>query len=175
MRTLKMAALLMVSLIGLFALSVVLFTSEASARYQAAQPPACQTVAHRAFDFWVGQWVVYGPAGNVAGHNTIDLVLGGCALHESWESASGGNGHSYTFYDAAADKWHQTWIDGGGNALYLEGEWTGEAMVLGDGANRITWTRLEGGSVRQHWETTTDDGASWSTAFDGQYVPARQE
>ncbi len=176
MRTLKMAALLAVSLVGVFALGAVLFASEASARYQdAPRQPSCQTPEHRAFDFWVGEWVVYGPAGRVAGHNTIELVLGGCALHESWESASGGGGHSYTFYDAAADKWHQTWIDAGGSALYLDGEWTGEAMVLSDGTNRITWTQIEGGGVRQHWETTTDAGATWSTAFDGQYVPARQE
>jgi len=176
MRALKMAAMLMVSLVGLFAVGAVLFTGEASARYQPApQQPACRTPEHRAFDFWVGQWVVYDPAGNVAGHNTIELVLGGCALHESWESASGSSGNSYTFYDAAADKWHQTWIDAGGNALYLDGAWTGEAMVLGDGTNRITWTGVEPGSVRQHWETTSDGGATWSTAFDGQYVPARQE
>ncbi|GAG23114.1 unnamed protein product, partial [marine sediment metagenome] len=87
MRALKMAALLMVSLAGLFALGAVLFTSEASAKYQAApQQAACHTADHRAFDFWVGQWVVYDPAGNVVGNNTIELVLGGCALHESWES-----------------------------------------------------------------------------------------
>lgn len=176
MNGLKMTALLMFSLLGLFALGAVLFTSEASARYEpAVQQPACETHEHRAFDFWVGEWVVYVPAGDVAGHNTVDLVLGGCALHESWESASGGTGHSYTFYDAAADKWHQTWIDASGDALYLDGEWTGKAMVLGDGFNRITWTPIEGGGVRQYWQTTTDDGATWSTVFDGQYVPARQE
>ena len=44
MNGLKMTALLMFSLLGLFALGVVLFTSEASARYQSAvQQPACET------------------------------------------------------------------------------------------------------------------------------------
>lgn len=171
-----MAGLLMVSLTLIFALGAMLFTNEASARYQAApQRPSCQTSEHRAFDFWVGQWVVYDPNGDVVGSSTIELVLGGCALRESWESVSGGDGRSYTFYDRAAEGWHQTWIDEGGNALYLDGEWTGEAMVLGDGTNRITWTQIDGGSVRQHWETTADGGSSWSTAFDGEYVPARQE
>ena len=176
MRSLKMAGLLMVSSTIVFALGAMLFISEASARYQSArQQPTCATAAHRAFDFWVGQWVVYGPGGNVVGHNTIELVLDGCALHESWESVNGSTGHSYTFYDAAADKWHQTWIDNGGNAIYADGAWTGEAMVLGDGTNRITWTQIEGGGVRQHWETTIDGGTTWSTSFDGEYVPARQE
>ncbi len=166
----------MLSLTTLFVIGAASFANEASLPHRGqAQRPTCQTPAHRVFDFWVGEWVVYGPTGNVAGHNTIDLVLGGCALHESWESTRGGAGHSYTFYDAAADKWHQTWIDDGGGALYLDGEWTDTAMVLGDETNRITWTLIEGGGVRQHWETTTDGGATWSTSFDGEYVPARQE
>ena len=166
----------MVSLGVVFALGAMLFAKDASARYQAApQQSACASAAHRAFDFWVGQWVVYDPQGNVVGHNTIELTLDGCALHESWESASGSSGHSYSFYDAAADKWHQTWIDDGGNALYVDGGWTGEAMVLRDGTNRVTWTQIAGGGVRQHWETTADGGATWSTAFDGDYSLARQE
>jgi hypothetical protein len=52
MNGLKMTALLMSSLLGLFALGAVLFTSEASARHQSAvQQPACETHEHRAFDF----------------------------------------------------------------------------------------------------------------------------
>ena len=33
---------------------------------------------------------------------------------------------------------------------------------------RITWTQ-EGDEVRQVWETSTDDGATWTVAFDGRY------
>lgn len=176
MRLLKMAGFLALTVVVVVAVST-LGPRDASARFgrtpQTAEP--CQTEAHRAFDFWVGDWIVYNPAGEVAGHNTIELVLGGCALHESWVSASGGEGHSYTFYDRANDRWHQTWIDANGGALYVDGNWNGEAMVLSDGTNRITWTPLDGGAVRQHWETTDDGGATWSTAFDGEYIPARQE
>ena len=47
-------------------------------------------------------------------------------------------------------------------------------MVLGTTADpkqidRTTWTPLEDGRVRQHWESTTDGGKSWSTVFDGYY------
>ena len=35
---------------------------------------------------------------------------------------------------------------------------------------RITWTPLDGGRVRQHWESTTDGGKTWVTAFDGLYT-----
>ncbi len=178
MRLLKMAGFLALTLLVVTLIST--FSSrQASARFGAAEPqdsPAgCDTEQHRQFDFWVGDWVVYNPDGTTAGSNTIAKVLGGCALHESWKSATGGAGNSYTFYDAARDRWHQTWIDARGGALYLDGEWTGSAMVLFDGTNRITWTPLDGGGVRQHWEVTPDEGATWSTAFDGEYIAARQE
>ena len=35
---------------------------------------------------------------------------------------------------------------------------------------RITWTPLDDGRVRQHWEATTDGGKAWSTVFDGYYA-----
>lgn len=35
---------------------------------------------------------------------------------------------------------------------------------------RIAWTPLPDGRVRQHWESSTDAGANWSTAFDGYYT-----
>ena len=40
------------------------------------------------------------------------------------------------------------------------------AMLL----QRITWT-TEASGVRQHWQSSADDGASWTTVFDGHYRP----
>lgn len=36
--------------------------------------------------------------------------------------------------------------------------------------NRITWTPFTADSVQQLWETSSDGGATWTTAFDGRYV-----
>lgn len=85
---------------------------------------------------------------------------------------------SMSFYDAAREKWHQTWMGKDGSALFIEGGLNDQGeMVLSDrnapyyerGAaiNRITWTPRADGSVRQHWQTSSDDGASWTTVFDG--------
>ena len=62
----------------------------------------------------------------------------------------------------------------------LEGEFRNGAMVLQGGPrtgrdgkqqiDRITWTPLPGGKVRQHWEVSADAGAHWTTAFDGLYT-----
>ena len=35
--------------------------------------------------------------------------------------------------------------------------------------NRITWTENPDGTVRQHWETRSEDSKEWTTSFDGLY------
>jgi hypothetical protein len=140
--------------------------------------PPCSQAEQRQFDFWVGDWtVVRSDNGKYAGHNRIDSVLGGCALHESWTGAGGVKGNSYNAYDASRGVWHQTWVDSTGELLVLEGRFVDGKMVLQgqqqgvDGKavqNRITWTPLAGGKVRQRWETSTD-GKAWNVSFDGLY------
>jgi len=143
-----------------------------------ASPP-CSGPQHHEFDFWVGDWnVVRADNGKYAGQNRIDSVLGGCALHENWIGAGGVKGHSYNAYDASRGVWHQTWVDSAGELLVLEGRMVDGKMVLegeqkgADGKpllNRITWTPLAGGKLRQRWETSSD-GKSWSLSFDGLYT-----
>ena len=91
-------------------------------------------------------------------------------------------GTSQNFYNKTDGKWHQNWIDAQASGpLWLVGGLDQKgAMVLMDAdpaanpLNRITWTPNPDGSVRQHWETSTDGGATWSTAFDGLYVPREE-
>lgn len=139
--------------------------------------PACETPEHRAFDFWVGDWEVYANDQR-AGTNRIEKTLDGCALTEHWRGASGVEGRSVNAWDAASGQWRQLWVATRGNVLLLAGGVIGEAMVLeGEQANaatgrpqrqRISWTR-NGDGVRQLWQTSDDDGASWTVAFDGRY------
>lgn len=143
-----------------------------------AGTPACATPEHRQFDFWVGDWAVHrADNGKHAGQNRIDSVLGGCALHENWVGGGGVKGNSYNTYDARRGVWHQTWVDSTGDLLVLEGRFKDGKMVLegeqrgADGKpvkNRITWTPLAGGKVRQLWETSPD-GKQWAVSFDGIY------
>lgn len=138
----------------------------------------CTGAAHRAFDFWLGAWTVRDPDGVVAGHNQITAVHGGCALHEQWASARGSTGSSLNFVDPATGEWVQQWVDSDGDDIRLRGGLRDGAMALegtlvtGDGkASRLrgTWTPLPDGRVRQLFEESTDDGASWSIWFDGFY------
>ncbi len=147
------------------------------ARFSALVEPLkrCATPEYRQFDFWLGDWNVEAPASpGVVSHNRISSINGGCTLHEQYTTASGYEGSSFNFYDAARKVWHQTWIDNQGGALYLDGGLEGKSMVLATTAdprqiNRITWTPLDDGRVRQHWESSGDGGATWSTVFDGYY------
>lgn len=172
---------LILGLVGLAGLGV-----PAGATAQGAQnrPPPCASEEYRQFDFWAGDWDVYNPAGKIVGTNTITPMFGGCVLREHWEGGGGNIGESYNMYDRGTGQWHQTWVDNGGLLLKLDGKLEDGSMVLhgeliGRDGNkslqRVTWTPGDDGSVRQHWESSADEGATWSTQFDGKYVRKEAE
>jgi hypothetical protein len=141
---------------------------------------ACDAPEAHQFDFWIGDWEVKTPDGKPAGTNRVEQVLGGCALQEHWVGARGMTGTSLNMYISSSKQWHQTWIDDRGNLLLLDGTYRDGAMVLtGEGKpqagsstpprQRITWSRLDGGDVRQLWEQSLDGGATWKVVFDGRY------
>lgn len=150
-----------------------------SAHSQAQTPASpCSAAEHRAFDFWIGEWNVHGVNGKLAGTNSIKREIGGCVLHERYDTGRGYSGESFNIYDAPRKVWHQTWVDSGGLLLLLEGGIREGRMVLEgrtigpDGSvtkHRITWTLNPDGSVRQHWESTGPTG-EWAVAFDGKYT-----
>jgi hypothetical protein len=145
----------------------------------AAQAPApCAAAEHRQFDFWLGEWRVARPDGQLAGVNRITSEYAGCVIHERYVTGKGYSGESLNVYDATRKVWHQTWVDNTGLLLTLEGRLSGTSMVLEgvaiqpDGTKsrqRITWTPNADGSVRQLWEATDAKGA-WTVAFDGKYT-----
>jgi hypothetical protein len=147
---------------------------------QTAPPPSCTGPEYRQFDFWIGDWDVTNRNGKPAGFNRIEKILGGCVLQENWKGARGSEGRSFNLFDATDRKWHQTWVDNSGSKLELSGGLEGSNMVLSsesapDSAgkitiNRITWTPKDATHVEQHWQVSTDGGATWTEAFWGLYA-----
>jgi hypothetical protein len=80
----------------------------------------------------------------------------GASSSKTGKGAGGVTGSSFNIYDPAKKKWRQTWVDGTGGILDLEGTFSDGRMVLAsapasktDVVNRITWERLPDGRVRQ--------------------------
>jgi hypothetical protein len=148
-----------------------------------APTSACAMPEFRQFDFWKGEWDVTSQ-GKPAGRSRVETILDGCALLENWRGASGTEGKSFNTYNTSTKRWEQYWVDGTGAPLHLSGGLVDGKMVLegtrltpnaNTGAmqhERITWTPNADGSVRQFWETSTDEGKSWTISFDGLYRKA---
>jgi len=145
---------------------------------QTPPPPPCQADIYHAFDFWLGDWSVTA-GGQVAGENSITAHEGGCLLIENWTGAGGSTGQSYNFYDPGADKWRQLWVSGGSVIDYSGGLDDSGAMVLnGEIAYRNgktfpfkgTWTLLEDGTVKQHFQQYNPEKDEWADWFVGIYT-----
>jgi hypothetical protein len=149
-------------------------------------PPPCASADHRALDFWVGRWDVY-PTGSdqLVAHSLIERLYGGCAIRENWMPLGKTGGGSLSSWDPEAGSWRQTWVDSSGATVQFKGGMQSGSMVMtgwwrdvlgpGKGAEvRMTYSRLPEGAVRQHGETSVDQGRSWQPSFDFTYRPAAQ-
>ncbi|MEL6593855.1 MAG: hypothetical protein AAFP02_17620, partial [Bacteroidota bacterium] len=141
---------------------------------------ACCTELHQQFHFWVGDWEAFDKQSKKLGENRIVLMQDTCVMQENWTSGAY-SGTSYNYYDSKRQQWHQLWIDNQGQILRLYGGMEEDKMILRSDEmtnaqgqtyiNRVTWTPNDDGSVRQHWEASSDQGESWNTLFDGIYRP----
>ena len=134
------------------------------------------SVPERAFDFWVGEWDVQrSDTGELVGRNSITPLHGGRVLAESYTTSSGGfSGSSLNGFDSERGRWHQCWMDSSGLVLDLYGGLVDGEMVMSaesesGRSERISWTPLADGSIRQHWQQSSDQGVTWLTVFDGMY------
>ncbi len=156
---------------------------------------ACSAAEYRQFDFWIGKWDVYNPAGLLAGTNVVERDLDACVVEENWTDRFGGRGRSLNTYDAATRTWHQFWVFAGGGVftpILMEGGLAGGSMRMAGTktsatgvfiplagrvvfaiTDQITWTLLSSGSVRQFGEIAFDSDPL-TTAFDLRYDPVAQ-
>ena len=158
-------------------LAAFMILGPAPAAAQNQPQPTCDGPEYRQFDFWIGEWDVT-VRGQPAGTSVITSKEKGCLIHEQWTSAGGGTGQSMNFYDRTDGKWHQVWVASNGSVLRFTGALENGALAYAsqgkrpDGAvilHRLVFTPNADGSVRQHWTTSTDDGKTWTEAFDGLY------
>ncbi len=168
--------------VTLFVFLFCAVTTVAEGEAKPVPPPPCSSDAYRAFDFWLGKWRVETPDGQLAGHNTVTSLEGGCLILEDWTSVQGGTGQSYNFYNPVSKTWRQVWVSQGGIIDYTGGLNEDGAMQLegtiayqsGTSAKfRGTWTPLEGGVVQQKLEQWDDEKEAWQNWFTGLYHPVK--
>src|ERR1041385_672989 len=135
----------------------------------------CDRPECRQFDFWIGDWDVFGPDGRtVIGRSHIETILDGCVVLENWYGSKGGTGKSFNVWTRSDSLWHQAWVSNTGNQLLLVGSYHDGRMVL-EGAsppgtqNRITYEPQPNGEMVQRWDVSADGGSSWKMTFLGTY------
>ncbi len=166
----------------LAALMVVAPPAMAQDNSTADQPQPCQSAPYRSFDFWIGDWIVTDPTGEVAGTNTITREEGGCLLVEHWTGSTGTTGMSFNYLNPVTGMWRQVWVSGSVIIDYDGGLNQRGQMILegtinyrnGDSFDfRGTWTPNENGSVRQHLEQYNPEKKGWEDWFVGTYRKKR--
>ena len=150
----------------------------------AAQKP-CSGPVYRQFDFWIGQWEVYGLNGQKAGDSKISVILDSCIILEEWTSAGMTQGiryagKSFNTYNRRTNQWQQTWVDNvGGSTEYLDGRYENKKIIFQTkpypltndtmAILRLTFHDLGKDRVRQHGELSKNNGATWTTQYDLEY------
>jgi tetratricopeptide (TPR) repeat protein len=144
---------------------------------------------YRQFDFWLGEWDVrpYNtPNALPNALSVIERINGDCTILENYYTKAGYVGKSFNSYDAAQSRWRQFWNDNTGAVLEFVGEYDATEKAIkyrSETVNRrgqkqlgkMTFYNLGkdktgNDTVRQFWEISTDDGKTWSAAFDGLYT-----
>ena len=148
----------------------------------------CKAPEYRLLDFAVGSFTMHTAKGQLAGHLGFQKKLEGCAIAGYWAGSQGGQGEVNLYFDRSDGRWHQLYIADDGWVLHFSGQFVGPSLVMTGlntfadgrrGVQRMTWSMLPDGRLRQFWEISSKDGKSWETLFEalgkrvGTAVPAR--
>ena len=176
--------LIVLAVFGLSFSAIVTTAGRAPVTSEFTGSPACAAPEFHQFDFFAGDWDVYdvGAPSIVTARNVVEPMVGGCALREVHTQSDGMVGESISIYDRSRGVWHQTWVTNRGELILLEGGIVNGRMVLtapmkeADGTPSLirgSWW-VEGETVRQLAERSTDQGTSWSQLWDIVFRPHRQ-
>jgi hypothetical protein len=132
----------------------------------------------RLLDFWLGDWTVTFLGMSSTAASNVSLSLDKCLLIEKWDGGKGHTGENFFAYSSDDKSWHGMFADNQGRVHVFEGKVTsdvaefygpsrgsnGEAVL-----NKIRIVRVTKDKVEQSWEKSTDNGATWTAEFRGQY------
>ena len=133
------------------------------------------------FDFWVGTWKVNYDEGDGVkelGMNTIDKILDGTVIRETFEltggKSKGFKGTSISVYQPRFKRWKQAWADNQGGYFDFEGEFAANKRVFktnvveqGDQRiqQRMVFYDITPDAFTWDWEMSVDGGESWQLSW----------
>ena len=176
------------SVLPVFALVCAMLLATATAAQDAGRPAATCDAANQPLAFWIGDWDVYAD-GKLDGRSSIENTLGGCAVLERWDDASGFKGMSLFYFEPHTHQWKQVWVTDhalapGGTKekvmLYASDDlvrfqgsvWAAHERMLLD---RTTLKKLADNRVSQVIEISKDGGATWTKSYDALYRRRTEE
>jgi hypothetical protein len=161
-------------------LAVASFCLAAPRAVRAQVSPSCSAnPASRQLDFWLGAWTVTYPGMPATSSSNVHLSLDKCLVVESWLGGKSHQGENMFAYSADDKSWHGMFADNEGRVHVFEGKVaSGSAEFIGrsrgpngeEVLNRIKIVRVNADSVKQTWEKSKDNGATWTMEFQGDYT-----
>jgi hypothetical protein len=157
------------------------FCIAAPRAFSATEPGPCSANSEtRQFDYWLGEWSIATNEKPGTATSKVYLSLDKCAVIESWNDGKGHSGENIFAYSFDDHSWRGMFVDNRGHAhVFVDGKVSdgsaefdgpsrgsnGEAVL-----NRIRVVRVSPHEVKQTWEKSTDNGATWTTVFSGNYM-----
>jgi hypothetical protein len=161
-------------------LTIACFCLAAPYAVLAQDPGTCSANPEsRQLDFWLGDWTVSYPGMSATSNSKVHLSLDKCLVVESWIGGKGHTGENMFAYSSDDKSWHGMFADNEGRVHIFAGkvapgsaEFTGPSRGPNGEAvlNRIKIVRLSDNNVKQTWEKSKDNGATWSMEFQGDYA-----
>jgi hypothetical protein len=159
---------------------LTLLMSFFSCKAQNPQATACQSPEASQFDFWIGEWnAIYSDSLKPA-FNKIVKPYNNCIIEENFSDPNTGfKGKSVSGFNPKTKKWQQTWVDNLGAYIALTGEFKDGKMQLNnevlkaDGKKmlqRMLFYNIEKNSFDWSWDSSTDDGKTWTVNWKIHYV-----
>ncbi|MGE0742999.1 MAG: hypothetical protein AB7O98_16805 [Hyphomonadaceae bacterium] len=165
------------TLLAAAAVCLALSTPAAAQTQTPPPPPACESAAHRALDFWIGEWDAHRADTNqLVGRSSIRSEDAGCVITEHWVSVNAPySGHSLNILNRESGQWEQFWVDSTGNRTHFIGGPVDNGMQITTAAPvpvpgnppqymRVTLTRGEDGTVIQRGQSSPD-ATTWTTQY----------
>ena len=152
--------------------------------FAATKPGPCATNSEtRQLDYWLGDWTMPNAE---SGTNTskVYLSLDKCMFVEHWDNGTGHVTEKMLAYTPEEKNWYGMFADNEGRVhIFSDGKVSSEAAEFHGKSpgtngevilNRLRIVRLSANNIEESWEKSTNNGASWTTAYRARYTRAKQ-